>query len=376
MTNSRFVYKNCKKLRTGYTTGSTAAAAAKAAVEMLFAGQAVAQVSIETPKGWPLCLDVQDPFLSPEEAGCHVVKDAGDDPDVTDGIAIHARAWRTAAPGIQLSAGAGIGRVTKAGLQVPVGEPAINPVPRSMILAEVAQVLPAGAGVAVEISVPTGETVAKKTYNSQLGIIGGISILGTTGIVEPMSEDALKETIALELSCRVAAGEKRIVMVPGSYGERFVQKWLGIQADQVVKMSNYLGFALEKCAELGVEEVILAGHLGKLVKPAAGIFYTHSRVSDTRMEILTAHLALMGMERGMLQRVMDCNTTEEAIVLIDQAGFQDIYGLLAEKCAQRAAAYVYGSLQVGAVLFSMHDLLAKSSQAERILEAIRCSKSL
>lgn len=375
MSNSRYIYKGGKKLRTGFTTGSCAAAAAKAAVQMLFSGEISKTVRIDTPKGWSLNLDVCGPILDPTFACCHIIKDAGDDPDVTDGIEVHASARKTIEPGILIKGGAGIGRVTKPGLQVPVGDPAINPVPRSMIMKEAGSVLPAGAGVEIEISLPAGEALAQKTFNPRLGIEGGLSILGTTGIVEPMSEEALKETIALELSCRVAAGQEMIVLVPGSYGERFANRWLGITPDQVVKMSNYLGFALEKCAELGVRKILIAGHLGKLVKPAAGIFYTHSRVSDTRMEILTAHLACLGMEQKRLIQVMGCITTEEAIRLIDASGFQAVYQIIAEKCAERCAAYVYGNLEVGVVLFSMSDLLAKSSLADGIMEEMKqCRK--
>lgn len=368
MENSRLVYKGGKQLRTGYTTGSCAAAAAKGAVATLFSGEKLPEVDIETPKGWPLSLKLNQISFDGEEVCCSVVKDAGDDPDVTDKIEIFARAKKTSESGIFITAGLGIGRVTKEGLQVPVGMPAINPVPRAMILQEVGKVLPEGSGVEVEISIPKGVEIAKKTFNPRLGIVGGISVLGTTGIVEPMSEDALKDTIALELSIRKAAGLDQVLFVPGSYGERFAEQHLGISKERSIKISNYLGFALEKCDELGFKKVILAGHIAKLVKPAGGIFYTHSRISDTRMEILTANLAIMGMPLKGLKRIMRCITTEEAIPIIDCLGYQGVYEVIAEKCAQRCEGYVYGNVEMGVVLFSMKDLLAKSSQVDRILE--------
>jgi len=368
--NSRLVYKNGKQLRTGYTTGSCAAAAAKGSVSMLFSGEKLTQVDIDTPKGWPLNLKLTKTTFDTEGVSCCVIKDAGDDPDVTDKIEVFAKAKKISEPGITITAGQGIGRVTKPGLLVPVGMPAINPVPRSMIMQEVGKVLPHGLGVEVEISIPKGGEIAKKTFNPRLGIEGGISVLGTTGIVEPMSEDALKDTIALELSCRKAAGQDKVLLVPGSYGERFCEQHLGIPKEKSVKISNYLGFALEKCDELGFRKVILAGHLAKLVKPAGGIFYTHSRVSDTRMEILTANLAVMGMPVESLRRIMDCITTEEAIPIIDKTGYQDVYSIIAEKCAQRCEGYVYGNVEIGVVLFSMKELLAKSAKVDRILGEI------
>ncbi|ATW28125.1 cobalt-precorrin-5B (C(1))-methyltransferase CbiD [Candidatus Formimonas warabiya] len=371
MENSRFVYKNGKKLRTGYTTGSCAAAAAKGAARMLFSGEKIDRVEIDTPKGWKLNLDLKEACFEDTTARCSVIKDAGDDPDVTDGIEVFAQAKKIAGTDIVISAGPGIGKVTRPGLLVPVGMPAINPVPRGMIMQEVKKVLPDGAGVEIELSIPQGEEIARKTFNPRLGIVGGISVLGTTGIVEPMSEEALKDTIALELRCRQAAGKNKVILVPGSYGERFCEQWLGIPREETVKMSNYLGFALEKCAELGFKKVILAGHLAKLVKPAGGIFYTHSRVSDTRMEILTAYLAVMGMTTEYLRKIMDCITTEEALPIIDAAGFQDVYRIIAEKCAQRCGTYIYGNLDIGVVLFSMKELLAKSAQADSILGEIK-----
>lgn len=371
MENSRLVYKNGKKLRTGFTTGSCAAAAAKGACAMLFSGKQLDQVDIDTPKGWPLTLKLIKTSFDAKTVSCCVVKDAGDDPDVTDKIEVFAKAKKIAGRDISITAGQGIGIVTKAGLLVPVGMPAINPVPRSMILREVGKVLPEGSGVEVEISIPKGGEIAQKTFNPRLGIVGGISVLGTTGIVEPMSEDALKDTIALELSCRKAAGQDKVLFVPGSYGERFCEQHLGIPKEKAVKISNYLGFALEKCAELGFEKVILAGHLAKLVKPAGGIFYTHSRVSDTRMEILTANLAVMGMPVENLRQIMACITTEEAMPIIDRTGYQEVYQIIAEKCAQRCEGYVYGNVELGVVLFSMKELLAKSTKADGILEEIR-----
>jgi len=368
--NFDYVFKAGKKLRKGITTGSCAAAAAKAATYMCFYGNRIDEIEIDTPKGVKLKLSLSNIEISHDYASCSVIKDSGDDPDITDGIEIFASAKKTENAEIIIKGGKGIGVVTKLGLQVEIGMSAINPVPRSMIKNEVSSVIQEGWGVEIEITIPRGEELAKKTYNPKLGIIGGLSILGTTGIIEPMSEDALKDTIALELKCHKVLGKEAVVLVPGNYGEEFSSKRLGVSKADIVKISNYLGFALERCQEYGYKTIILSGHIGKLVKPAGGIFYTHSRVSDTRMEILTAHLALMGMEREQLGEIMNCSTTEEAITIIDKAGYSDIYKLIAEKCAQRCEDYIFGEIQIAVVLFSMKNLLAKSCKTDKLLEEI------
>jgi len=368
--NSKYITKNGKTLRTGYTTGSCAAAAAKAAAYMLINNRFIEQVEIDTPKGWKLKLDVNNPVITREYASCYIIKDAGDDPDITDGIHVYARAYKTERGEVSVTAGEGIGTVTMPGLQVRPGNPAINPIPMAMIKKEVSEVLSEVSGIEIELSIPNGEDLAKKTFNPRLGIIGGLSVLGTTGIVEPMSEDAIKDTIALELNYKKEAGLSSVVLVPGNYGENFSKKWLNITEEKIVKISNYLGFALEKCSELGFKRVILAGHIGKLVKPAGGIFYTHSRVSDTRMEILTAYLGIMGCPRGRLSQIMECRTTEEAIVLIEEEGMEAIYTILADKCASKCEEYIYGALDIGVVMFSMKRLLAKSKKLDSILEVL------
>lgn len=372
MENSTYITKGGKKLRTGYTTGSCAAAAAKAVVKMLFNREVVDQVEIDTPKGWRLKLDVNEPKIVDSSASCYVIKDAGDDPDITDGIHLYARAYPSRNLEIVLKGGKGIGKVTKPGLSVDVGQPAINPVPRALIEKEVREVLPKDAGVVIEFSIPNGEDLAKKTFNPKLGIIDGLSIIGTTGIVNPMSEDAIMDTIALELQYKKEAGAKTILIVPGNYGESFSKSWLNVHDKHIVKISNYLGFALEKCSELGFKQVILAGHVGKLVKVAGGIFYTHSRVSDTRMEVLAANLGVLGMSNEGIREIMNCRTTEEAILVIDRYGFSQVYQLLAEKCADRCEAYVHGAIEIGVVLFSMKSFLAESDKVSLLSRRLTC----
>ena len=216
-----YVVKDGKKLRRGITTGSCASAAAKAAVIALFTGNQLNEVVVTTPKGKELTIPVSVLKVGAGSASFFVIKDSGDDPDITNKAEIHCLAEETSVPGVVLVGGKGVGVVTKPGLSVEVGEAAINPKPREMIIREASEVLPIGKGVRITVSVPMGEKLAQKTYNPRLGIIGGISILGTSGIVEPMSEDAIKDTIYLELKAKRFIGAERAILVPGNYGESF-----------------------------------------------------------------------------------------------------------------------------------------------------------
>lgn len=364
------VFKGGKSLRCGYTTGSCAAAAAKAAAFMLYTKKIIDKVEIDTPKGIKLKLDVFDARIEGDSASCYVIKDAGDDPDITDGVEVYAKVCKSDKEGIEIVGGLGIGIVKRPGLSIEVGKSAINPVPMKMIKEAIGEVLKKGEGIKVEISIPKGVELAHRTYNKRLGIEGGISILGTTGIVEPMSEDAIKDTIALELKSKRALGNKSVILVPGNYGEDFMEKHFGIERQRVVKISNYLGFALEKCLELGFLGIVLAGHIGKLIKPAGGIFYTHSRIADTRMEILAAHLALLGMDRPGIERIMECRTTEEAMAIVDWYKLSIVYEIIGERCVKRCEEYIYDKIDVGVILFSMKELLYKSNKVNKLLEEI------
>jgi cobalt-precorrin-5B (C1)-methyltransferase len=356
-----------KKLRRGYSTGSCAAAAAKAAVWMLSRQRKLGQVDIDTPAGIRLTLPLTDVAVSPDRASCAVVKDGGDDPDVTTGLSIVAEAvWKSS--GIEIAAGKGIGVVTEPGLKVAVGEPAINPAPRQMILKEAGEVLPAGRGVQITLSVPGGEAVARRTFNPKLGVVGGISILGSTGIVEPMSETALQEALALELRVRSQKGLRQAVFVFGNYGEAFVGQKLGLDGRYLIKIGNYLGLMLDQARALKYQKILLIGHLGKLVKVAAGIFQTHSRVADARLEILCAYAALAGASVAVLQAIMACRTTEAAAQIIAREGLAAIYGRIVNNAAARCRDYTAGTISIGVVLFNGADhLLACDATGRRLM---------
>ncbi|MDK2919077.1 MAG: cobalt-precorrin-5B (C1)-methyltransferase [Candidatus Petromonas sp.] len=368
---NKYTVKDGKKMRYGYTTGSCAAAAAKAAVFMAVNNRIIQSIEIDTPKGWKLNLKVLKPEIQEENkcAVCYIKKNAGDDPDITDGMLIGARVLITNDSEIVLKGGEGVGHVTKPGLYVPVGQPAINPVPRKMILTEVAKVLPQNKGAVITITAPEGEKITKKTFNPKLGIVGGISILGTSGIVEPMSDEAFKESLAIELKMIIKEGIDKVVLVPGNYGEEKAIRHFGIDKSYVHKTSNFIGFMLNKCIEENIKKVVLIGHIGKLVKLAGGIFNTHSKVADGRMEIIASNLALLGASQEVIKEVFGCITTESALQIIDRHGYDRLYKILCKKAEDKCISYTYGQLDVGVVMFSMNrGILAIGDRANEILE--------
>lgn len=365
---NQYVYKDGKKLRFGYTTGTCAAAAAKAAVKYLLEGICPETVRIMTPKGIRLLLDVQQAEAACSWAQCGIQKDAGDDPDVTDKIVIVARAEildRVWTEGVYLSegkvtvclaGGLGIGRVTKRGLSCPPGLPAINPVPREMLFQAIRAVCDSQrfAGIiGITLKAPGGEQIAEKTFNSRLGIIGGISIIGTTGIVEPMSEAALVESIKLEMSQQKQEGRKLLLMTPGNYGHDFAKQQLHLNMERGIKCSNFIGEAIACGRELGIARILLIGHLGKLVKLAAGMFQTHSRYGDARMEILAAHAILAGAKRETAIQILECVATEEACQIMKAEGvLTAAMGLIMEKIESQLRRRAGATLTVECILFT------------------------
>lgn len=401
--------QNPAHLRKGYTTGACAAAAAAGAAAMLRDQQCYHSWTLEL-QGKPHTFRLEDPQVHPQWAACRVVKDAGDDPDITNGVSVHARVAlevqeaqesqepekaqnaqevdnTSGAPEIILVAGEGVGTVTRPGLPVAVGQPAINDSPRHMILSNVRHVLedhpwehPAVSQDAlsshtprrytVTISIPGGEVLARRTYNPKLGVVGGLSILGTTGIVEPMSQEAWVRTLELECRMLAAAGHHRWLVVPGSHGQAFLRDQLGIHPatdpSPVIRMGNFPGTLLDEAATLGVKEVLLVGHVAKLVKMAGGVFHLHSRVADARREILAANLLLYGADIDLMHRVMHSNTAEEAAAIIHQEGQGAFFDFLAHRISQAAAERTDHQVQVGTILFSYENgLIGSCDQGRR-----------
>ena len=376
MSFEHYIRSGNRRLRCGYTTGSCAALAAAGAAELLLTGQAPETLTLLTPGG--LRIETPPVFcrMEGDRAACAVQKDAGDDPDVTDGILIVATVGRTA-EGITIDGGEGIGKVTRPGLDRAVGEAAINSVPRRMIFAAMETLcdeLNYSGGLKVVISAPEGREIAKKTFNPMLGIEGGISILGTSGIVEPMSEQAIVDTIALEIRQKAAFGNRRLILCPGNYGLDFLSREMPeLEAIPRVKCSNYIGDALDLAILEGMEEVLLIGHVGKLVKLAGGIMNTHSRMADCRRELFCAHAALCGADRIICESLMQQVTTDGCLEILKnvrlckpvmESLLREIQTVLERKSG--------GACRFGAVLFSnVYGLLGKTAEAEALLREWR-----
>lgn len=376
-----YVYIDGKKYRRGYTTGSCAAAAAKASVHMLFTNKKIENINIDTPKGIPLTLKVKNIELKDKSAVCSIEKDGGDDIDATHTMDIFAKAELIPREDeeIIVTSGVGIGIVTKKGLSVEVGKPAINQVPMRMIRSEISKVLGENhkllnkdKSLKITIFAPQGEEIAKKTFNPRLGIVGGISILGTTGIVEPMSEDGWKKSLSIELEMKKAQGMDKIILVPGNHGEEFIREHLKIDMNNCVRMSNFVGYMLNEAKRLGFKKILMAGHIGKFIKISAGIFNTHSKVCDARNEIMIANLALMGADLDFLKDINECVTAEGAVEIIDKSKYTEIYNVLCNKCKERVEEYLNEDIQVEVYMFRMDkSLLGKSTNADLLTEDFR-----
>ena len=361
-----------QRLRCGYTTGTCAAAAARGAAEFLLTGRWPAAVSLTTPAGIAVTAELLEPSAGAGWAACAVRKDAGDDPDVTDGALIFARAALTETPGAVIDGGEGVGRVTRPGLDQPVGAAAINTVPRRMIAAQLREAAAAhgyGGGFAVTVSIPGGEELAKRTFNPRLGIVGGLSVLGTGGIVRPMSEDALVATTAAELSALHAGGCRHVLVTPGNYGEDFSRDVLGLSLRSWAMCSNYVGEAVDRAAALGFESFLLVGHLGKLAKVAGGAMNTHSRAADGRRETLAAHAALCGAERDLVRAVFDSPTTDRCVELLEAAGLREaVMASLAEALDGNLKRRAGARMQIEALFFSNRfGVLGRTAGAEALL---------
>ncbi|MGT2934000.1 cobalt-precorrin-5B (C(1))-methyltransferase CbiD [Streptococcus catagoni] len=332
-----YTYVNGKKLKKGFTTGTCATAATVAALNMILNQEIEEEVRVKTASGLEVNMTVCDPSYGPQEATAAIEKDGGDDADATHGLLIYSTVTLLAdQETISIDGGEGVGRVTQAGLAVGVGSAAINPTPRRMIEESVRQIIGPDCGAKVLIWVPEGEERAKQTYNSRLGIVGGISILGTTGIVNPMSEESWKAAITIELSMLYNQGHRSVVLVPGNYGEGFAVSALGLPKHKIVNMSNFVGHVLKEVQRIGFTKVLMVGHLGKFVKVAAGIFSTHSKDSDARIETLIANLALMGAPLDFLEKIDACITTEAAAALIEEYHFEGLYQILADKIKKKS----------------------------------------
>ena len=375
MAFDHYIENGAQRLRCGYTTGTCAALAAAGAASLLLSGEAPRALSLLTPKGIPVTVEPVELFWENGAAVCGVAKDGGDDADATDGLVIRARVETIEEPEIRIDGGEGVGRVTKPGLDQPPGAAAINRVPRRMIEEQARRVCDAlgyAGGLSVCISVPGGEEAAKRTFNPMLGIEGGISILGTSGIVEPMSEKALVDTIAVELRQAAALGARDVILTPGNYGETFLRDHpQAARGVPVVKCSNFIGDALDLAGNRGFSQVLLVGHAGKLVKLAAGVMNTHSRYADGRAEVFCAHAAVCGAPPPLCRSLMQAASADACLALLDDASLREpvidsILTAIQRHLDRRAG----GRFRTGAVLFTnTFGLLGQTTTAKEIIRS-------
>lgn len=355
MENKRLV--NQKLLRCGYTTGTCAAAASKAAATMLFTNELIDSVSIITPNNTSLTIDVLNPQFNDNIASCSIQKDSGDDPDITNGTLISSKV--TLVPNsndIIIEGGQGVGKVTKPGLDQPVGESAINSIPRKMIkdsLISLAKENNYGGGFNVLIFVPNGEELAKKTFNPELGIIGGISILGTTGIVEPMSSKALADSIKLEINMIAAEKNDSLLIFLGNFGKKFAVEELNFKTKPGIMCSNFIDVALDSAVEYGFKNILLIGHIGKFVKLGIGMFNTHSNNGDGRIETLLICALKAGADLDTLKEIGDCVTTNAILdILYEKKLLNKTLNILKDKIEFNINKRIPSEINIGYVCFT------------------------
>lgn len=383
----QYVNKNKKQLRCGITTGTCAAAAAQAAARHLVFGIESKEVTIYTPKGVTVVVPVEFVTSSKDKVEYFVVKDSGDDPDVTNHTKIcvsvekrdidNAKAFKIfedESKQFCLDGGEGVGRITQKGLEQEIGYAAINTVPRKMIFETVKEVCQIGEykeKLFIQICVPEGKNLAKKTFNPRLGIEGGISILGTSGILEPMSEKAIIDTIEVEIRQKKAMSKERILVTPGNYGKSYVAKYLGLDMESSIKCSNYIGETLDLAVTYEIKQLLLVGNIGKLVKLAAGVMNTHSKVADTRCEVFAAYAGLCGGTKESLEQIMECKNTDEMLAVLEKEGIKEtVLELICKRIHEQVAHRVGDELEFGIMLFSeKYGFLGQTKNAGKILSA-------
>lgn len=367
-----------KQLKGGYTTGACLAAGAKAGAMIMQGEDPGDRVNIVALDGTPLQIPIASVELLVHGVKVEIIKDAGDDPDITNGTSVFITFSFLTQEQLQpvygqsilykqilFEAGQGIGHATKPGLSLAVGEPAINPGPRQLVYNSIKDIIGDKACL-VRVDIPAGTELATKTLNPVLGIEGGISVIGTTGVLRPMSEEAFKNSLVPQIEVAKAAGFTTQIFVPGKIGERIATSW-GLPTEAMVQTSNFIGFMLEAGADHGLERILLFGHIGKLAKVAAGVFHTHNRVGDARLEVLAAYSAAQGMPAEGVQRILQAVTTEEALPVIEEYGLQSVYQVIAARASYRAERLLFNRLQVGTVLVTLQGkLLGMDEKAKEI----------
>ena len=364
-----------KILQGGYTTGACVAAGVKAVMILWSKNIFVESVEITALDGTLLTIPIKLlEVISDVEVKAEVIKYSGDDPDITNGASIFTYVKRIEGTEIIFKAGLGVGTITKPGLALPVGEPAINKGPRQLIR-NVVDEFYKNAGLEITISIPAGVELAKKTLNPVLGVKGGLSVIGTTGVLRPMSEEAFKKSLIPQIDVAQASGFKTLVFVPGKIGAESAIK-IGIPQGAIVETSNFIGYMLENAAARKINQILLFGHLGKLAKVAGGVFYTHNRIADGRMETIAAYAAAAGLNQSGVKKILESNTTEEAMKIIEDNKLDSVYKVLAERASIRAQRYVFNEMTIGTAIIDLEGrILGIDTNAEKIIPSlITCLK--
>lgn len=341
------------ELKTGFTTGVSAQAATKGACYMLVNQKIVDSVEVEAPSGIKLNIELQDQQFGKRFAKCAVIKKSCEGGDVTNGAKIFARVRLSEHIGVSIKGSEGVGKVTKPGLAMGMGEWAINPVPRKMIFREASLLLPKNKGFEVTISVPGGKKIAEETYNPRLGIIGGISIIGTTGIVEPKSLDAYRASLALELDVLRAEGHKEVALVLGYVGERYAKEFLKLKDGSIIKIGDHVGFMLEQCAIKNIKNILLIGHIGKLIKLTAGQFNTHYKFGDNRVSLIAGYAKLYGADKKIVKDILSESTAEATIEILNKAGLMKVFERIAQEVSLKAVEFVNNKVKISTILLSL-----------------------
>ncbi|MCQ6274250.1 cobalt-precorrin-5B (C(1))-methyltransferase [Bacillus sp. V3B] len=353
-------------MRSGYTTGANATAATKAALTALITKEVQTEATIFLPVGRYVSFTIESCDIYSDSVTTSTIKDGGDDPDATHGAAIMATvSWRDK-PDIFIDGGVGVGRVTKPGLPIEVGQAAINPVPRKMIRETAIEVLnefDIDKGVNIVISVPKGEEIAKKTMNGRLGIIGGISILGTRGIVVPFSTAAYKASIVYGIQVARASGCDHVVITTGGRSEKYgMAQYTELLEEAFIEMGDFIGFTLKECKRLGVKRVSIVGMMGKLSKLAKGDMMVHSKGSSVDFQFLVEVAEFIGVDDGFLEEIRHANTATQVGEMMTENGYYSFFERLCQLCCQESVKEVKGGLTIDVSLYTLKGkLLGKAS---------------
>jgi cobalt-precorrin-5B (C1)-methyltransferase len=354
----KVVPRNPKGSREGYTTGACAAAGAQAACRLLERNERPEMVAVWSPAGFDIAVPINRLAYSDGIATAGVIKDGGDDPDVTHGAEVIVCVKRVPEPGVHIKGGRGVGTVTQPGLELPPGSPAINPVPRQMITEGVARVFGTEQpvpGVEVTVSIPGGEELARRTLNARIGVLGGLSILGTTGIVRPMSTASWRASVLQAIDVAAANCLTHLVLSTGGRSERFARRlYPGLPEMAFVQMGIFTGDSIKRVVERGVKRVTVCGMIGKLAKLAEGQMQTHVAGGGVDFAFLARLAGEAGAPAELIEAIAGANTARHVEELVDASGFSAFYSLVASRTSEACLAHVGGGLEVEAILFDFN----------------------